>query len=85
MGYIITICIYLGVQQFDFQQSLRDHLMSSVHYPRSVEFFVNECDTFFSERNNFIKALHFTEVICMIEKICFLNRFYCNVFLFRIC
>lgn len=52
----------LGVQPFEFQQNLRETLMASVHYPRSVEFFVNECETFFNERNNFIKALHLTEV-----------------------
>ncbi|XP_057379729.1 Fanconi anemia group D2 protein-like [Daphnia carinata] len=51
----------LSVQPFEFQQSLREHLTTSVHYPRSIEFFVSECDTFFNNRDNFIKALHLTE------------------------
>lgn len=51
----------LSVQQFEFQQSLRENLTTSVHYPRSIEFFVSECDTFFNNRDNFIKALHLTE------------------------
>lgn len=52
-----------GVQQNEFQQSLREHLVRSVHYPRSVDFFVSECEAFFATQENFIKALHPTEVL----------------------
>ena len=52
----------VGVHQSDFQQQLRDHFFSSIHYPRNIEFFVNECDQFFNVEGNFIKALQPTEV-----------------------
>lgn len=59
----ITMLYFEGVQQTDFQHSLREHLVNNVQFPRSVEFFVSECDTFLNERENFIKALHPTEVL----------------------
>lgn len=53
---------FLGVQQSDFQQKLRENFLVAVNYPRNVEFFVAECNTFFENTANFIKALQPTEV-----------------------
>jgi len=51
----------LSVQQSDFQHTLKENFMKAVNYPRNIEFFVSECDTFLDVKPNFIKALQPTE------------------------
>lgn len=62
---------FQGVQQSDFQQKLRENFLAAVNFPRNVEFFVAECNTFFDDQANFVKALLPTEVYsCLQVTIC---------------